>query len=314
VSFDGKDLRREPLAFAALSLRSGCGILLAAALVALAGTPTRGQTVADDQAGNAYSFEDAADATPSNDLGTFLLTNEDSGAFLSVNVNNGCGDAPVLFACATPVGQDNGADQQKPVPLNQKTVETPLVVPYEPITGRQRLGWIVRTTLWPEHSLSGIVTAGGGTGLNRPHEDGPHWGGFAERFGVRLTGVATSNVMEAGFGALWGEDPRYFRVPEYSFSARVKNTIKMTFMARRPDGHFALAYARFMAIPGNNFLSNAWRPDSEANITDAVLRTAEGFAGHLLGNVWFEFWPTAKEWWRHRGGEERSGGSQARIP
>lgn len=178
--------------------------------------------------------------------------------------------------------------------------------PYTPITARGRLMWVVRSTLWPQHLAGGVITSAVGTELDRPREDGPHWGGYGERFGVRLTGVATSGVMEAGIGALWGEDPRYFRVPEDSFGARVKNVIEMTFLARRPDGDFGPAYARFIAVPGNNFLSNAWRPDSEANVHDAVLRTLEGFAGHLASNAWNEFWPQAKakKYIFHRGARQ----------
>ena len=41
--------------------------------------------------------------------------------------------------------------------------------------------------------------------------------------------------------------------------------MKTTFTAPRPDGHYAPAYARFIAIPGSNFLSNTWRADSEAD-------------------------------------------------
>jgi hypothetical protein len=107
--------------------------------------------------------------------------------------------------------------------------------------------------------------------------------------------------MEAGIGALWGEDPRYFRVPEYSFGARVKNTVKMTFLARRRDGNFAPAYARYIAYSGNNFLSNTWRADSEADAQHALIRTAEGFAGRLASNMWDEFWPDATAYLFHRG-------------
>jgi hypothetical protein len=176
--------------------------------------------------------------------------------------------------------------------------------PYQPITGQERLSWIVKNTLWPQHLAGGVITSAVGTGLDRPREDGPHWGGFGERFGVRLTGVATSNVMEAGIGALWGEDPRYFPVAEDSFGARVKNVIKMTFLARRPDGNFEPAYARYIAFSGNNFLSNAWRPDSEANVHDAVLRTLEAFAGRMGANAWDEFWPQAKSHIFRRGNRQ----------
>ncbi|HEX4001297.1 MAG TPA: hypothetical protein VHX36_01525 [Candidatus Acidoferrales bacterium] len=203
--------------------------------------------------------------------------------------------------------QSNSSSQQSDQGQNgasKPSLMTPLkpVVtnePYHPITGRQRLRWIITNTMGPEHLAGGVITSGFGTALDRPREDGPHWGGFAERFGVRLTGVATSNVMEAGVGALWGEDPRYFRSPDEPFGARVKSVIKQTFTARRSDGHFAPAYARYIAYSGSNFLANTWRPDSEANNHDAVLRTLEGFAGRMSSNAWDEFWPDAKAYLFH---------------
>jgi hypothetical protein len=173
--------------------------------------------------------------------------------------------------------------------------------PYWPITGRQRLRWMITNTIGPEHLAGGVIASAFGTAVDRPNEDGPHWGGFAERFGVRLTGLATSNVMEASVGALWGEDPRYFRNPGEPFGSRVMSVIKQTFTARRPDGNFAPAYARFVAISGSNFLSNTWRPDSEANNHDALLRTLEGFAGRMGSNAWDEFWPDVKAHVFHRG-------------
>jgi hypothetical protein len=189
--------------------------------------------------------------------------------------------------------------QQNENQSNQPSILTPLkpqtqAGPYHPITASQRLRWIVTDTIGPPHLVGGAIISAFGTALDRPKEDGPHWGGFAERFGVRLTGVATSNLMEAGIGAVWGEDPRYFRVPDETFGARVKNVMKLTFYARERDGSYAPAYARYMAFAGNNFLSNSWRPDSEANDHDAVLRTLEAFAGRMTSNAFEEFWPSLK--------------------
>ncbi len=263
--FTGKRLQRHAVSFSAVArIRfCGCAILLAAALV-FGAAAARGQSLADDQPANTATYASA------------LIANDDSGDSLLP-------DAPAL-------APDRSADQSS----SQSA-------PYLPITGQERLSWIVKNTLWPQHLAGGVITSAVGTALDHPREDGPHWGGFGERFGVRLTGVATSNVMEAGFGALWGEDPRYFPVPEDSFGGRVKNVIKMTFLARRPDGNFAPAYARYIAVPGNNFLSNAWRPDSEADVQHALVRTAEGFAGRMGANAWDEFWPQAKSYILHRG-------------
>jgi len=65
----------------------------------------------------------------------------------------------------------------------------------------------------------------------------------------------------------------------------------MTFAARRADGELAPAYARYVGISGNNFMSNTWRADGESGVGDACLRTL-GFAGRMGGDAFAEFWPT----------------------
>jgi hypothetical protein len=171
---------------------------------------------------------------------------------------------------------------------------------YEPITGRERLNWTVKSTIGPESLASGLFTATFGTGINRPKEYGPHWEGFGKRYGMRFTGIATGNLMEASLGALWGEDPRYFRATGQSVKGRIKNVIVLTFFARQPDGDLAPAYARYAGISGNNFISNSWRADSESGFGDACLRTALGFAGRMGSNVFAEFWPTLARHLSHK--------------
>lgn len=176
-------------------------------------------------------------------------------------------------------------------PLKTQAQESP----YKPITPRQGLRWFITNSLGPPHLVGGLFTASFGTAVDRPKEYGPHWGGFAERYGMRMTGIVTGNAMEVGAGLLMHEDPRYFRVPERLFKSRVRNVVRQTFVARRDDGTFGPAYARYFAISGNNFLSNTWRADSEANAHDALWRTAEGFAGRMSANAFEEFWPSVKK-------------------
>jgi hypothetical protein len=166
---------------------------------------------------------------------------------------------------------------------------------YEPITGKQRVRWALVDPFIPAHLVGGLFSSAFGTAVDHPKEYGPGWGGFADRFGMRLPGIVTSNVMEATAGALSGEDPRYFRSPDEPFASRVKNIIKQTFYARHPEGGFAPAYARYMAYTGSNFLANAWLPSSEANANDALIRTGEGFLGRMAGNAFSEFWPDVKQ-------------------
>jgi hypothetical protein len=170
-----------------------------------------------------------------------------------------------------------------------------------PITNSERLQWFSKSTVGTTSLLGGTISAAFGTLLNRPVEYGPHWEGFADRYGMRLTGVATGNAMEAGLGAIWGEDPRYFRAGgSASFKARVEHIVRWTFVAPGRDGALRPAYARYMAIAGNNFLSNTWREQSESDASHALQRTALGFLGKMIGNAWNEFWPDAKMKLFHR--------------
>jgi len=190
-------------------------------------------------------------------------------------------------------------DQNKPsllTPLKSTTQDDT----YHAITSRQRMRWFLTNTIGPPHLVGGLFTSAFGTAVDRPKEYGPGWAGFGDRYGMRLTGIVTGNAIEASAGALWGEDPRYFRVPGESFNRRFRNAVQLTFVARRRDGRFAPAYARYIAISGNNFLSNTWRVDSEANTHDAVIRTVDGFAGRLVSNLFEEFWPDIKIFAFHR--------------
>jgi hypothetical protein len=171
---------------------------------------------------------------------------------------------------------------------------------YLPPTGQQRLHWFVKSTVGPESLAGGLFSAGIGTARNKPEEYGPHWGGYADRYGMRLTGVSTGNAMEAGLGAIWGEDPRYFQSKNHTIKGRIGNVMLMTFLAPQRDGSYGPAYARYIATPGNNFLSNTWRADSEANSKDAALRTLWGFVGRMSGNAFQEFWPDAQKYIFHR--------------
>jgi hypothetical protein len=194
---------------------------------------------------------------------------------------------------ATP-GDDTSTDASPAAslltPLKPQTQEAP----YQPVTQRQRLRWFITNTIGPPHLVGGLFTSAFGTAADRPDEYGTHWGGFADRYGMRMTGIVTSNAMEASIGLVFREDPRYFRAPDRPMKGRLANIVRLTFEARADDGSYEPAYARYIAISGSNFLSNTWRAQSEANTQDALFRTAEGFAGRMVANAYEEFWPEIK--------------------
>ena|SRR5882724_479777 len=203
----------------------------------------------------------------------------------------------VIFGCSRGRAQEpekpNAPEApQGPVKQNLKVISAQ--APYRTISGKERVAWAAVETFGPESLIAGTLRAGIGTGRDIPVEYGPHWDGFAKRYGMRFTGVAASNTIEAGLGAIWGEDPRYVRNPNLPFQRRVGHVFLLTLAARDRHGNLMPAYARYIAIPGNNFLSNTWRVSSDSTTSAALTRTGYGVLGKITSNAWTEFWPDVK--------------------
>lgn len=165
----------------------------------------------------------------------------------------------------------------------------------QPITAKERIRWVLANTFGPASLTAGLFSAGWGTLFDHPKTYGPHWEGFGDRYGMRLSGLAVSNAMEAGLGAFWGEDPRYRREgDEAPILDRLGHAAKMTFLAQYRDGALRPAYARFLAISGSNFISNAWRAPGDDAAGNAAVRIGLGFFGAFGGNTFHEFWPDVK--------------------
>jgi hypothetical protein len=176
----------------------------------------------------------------------------------------------------------------------------------QPITAKGRIQWVVGSTVGPEGVAGELFGAGWDTLFNSPPKEyGTHWQGFGDRLGMSVAGNAISNTMEAGLGAAWGEDPRYFREGgASSFGHRLGHAAKMTLMAPDRNGNVMPAYARFIAIPGSNFLSNAWRAPGDDDVNRATIRTGIGFLGRFGSNTFDEFWPDFKQKLFHRAGDQ----------
>lgn len=171
---------------------------------------------------------------------------------------------------------------------------------YPPLSATVRLRWFLKSTLGPTAIAGGAVVAGWGTLFDHPKEYGTHWDGFGERYGLHVSQSATSNAIEAGIGALWGEDPRYFPDAGQPFRTRLGHVIKYTFFTTNRDGRTMPAYAHYAAISGSNFISNEWRPPSQANATDAGEWIALGFAGRMASNALHEFMPDLMRHFSHK--------------
>lgn len=161
-----------------------------------------------------------------------------------------------------------------------------------PITGGQRIKWIVKGTVGPKSLfIVGPLSAGWSTLWNTPEEWGQSWEGFGKRYLQREANVAISNTIEAGLGAIWGEDPRFVPSHRQGIWPRARFAAKTVLLAPRRDGHLAPAYARYASNVFNNVIENTWLPPSVTTPGQTALAAAAGLGGRLAGNLWDEFWP-----------------------
>jgi hypothetical protein len=166
-----------------------------------------------------------------------------------------------------------------------------------PITPGQRIDWIVSGTVGPKSLfVVGPLSAGWSTAWNTPEEWGKSWAGFGKRYLQREADVAISNTLEAGLGAIWGEDPRFVPSHRRGVWPRARFAMKTVLLAPRADGHLAPAWGRYAGNVFNNVIENSWLPPSATTPGQTAVRSVSGLAGRLAGNLWDEFWPDV---WRH---------------
>ncbi|MDP9114901.1 MAG: hypothetical protein M3O20_14635 [Acidobacteriota bacterium] len=135
------------------------------------------------------------------------------------------------------------------VPANPPSAASSLPAPPPAFTAHDRFRWVVLTTVGPKNLAAGVFVAGLKTWRDNPEDYSTHWDGFARRYADRLAAGGTSHIFEAGFGSLWGEDPRYFRAAGQPPPTRIGHVVKMAFVTHNRSGDPQLAYARYLAVP-----------------------------------------------------------------
>jgi hypothetical protein len=174
---------------------------------------------------------------------------------------------------------------------HQKVVGAP---PYVPPTASDRLEYVVDGNFGARSLGVGVLKATWDTGWNFPAEWGRTWSGFGKRFVAREVQVGISNSIEAGLGALWGEDPRYTRSHRQGIWPRTGHAAKLVFSAHRRDGRLAPAWARYTGTVGNNLIANSWLPPSAKTRGATTWRIGSAFLGRFGANLWYEFWPDVR--------------------
>jgi hypothetical protein len=182
----------------------------------------------------------------------------------------------------------------------QASAQTLSANTYVPIAAVGRTGWIVGGTVGPQSLGVGVLASTWLTAVNSPREWERTSSGFGKRYAEREADVAISNTIEAGLGAIWGEDPRYIPSGRKGVWPRARWAIKTVLLAPRKDGRLAPAWGRYAGNVVNNVIENRWLPPSVTTWQQTTARSAAGLVGRLGGNLWEEFWPDARRLLRRR--------------
>jgi hypothetical protein len=188
-------------------------------------------------------------------------------------------------ALCQPVAESDAADQAAPAAPGNANA-------YVPITSAQRIDWAVDGTIGRRSlTIVGPLAVAWQTGFNTPEEWGRGPSGIAKRYVQREADVAISNTIEAGLGALWGEDPRYIPSARKGIWPRARYALKTSVLAPGRDGRLRPAWGRYAGNTLNNVIENAWLPPSQTTAAQTAIRSGMGIVTRVGGNLWEEFWP-----------------------
>jgi hypothetical protein len=194
----------------------------------------------------------------------------------------------MLLICATvTLWSGSGRAQSSVLPEEPDHSQAQL----NPFPFEDRMKWAAVTAVSPKRLAGYVVSSAIATATNDPPEYGPHWEGYGKRIGLRLSTGATGLFMEAAVGSLWDEDPRYHRTQGLGMKARLWNIAKMSVMTQNEEGKVVPAYARYISVPANSYLSNLWRPDSRATVDRGARRIPLSFMDRMIANAFTEFLP-----------------------
>jgi hypothetical protein len=166
---------------------------------------------------------------------------------------------------------------------------------YSAITSDQRAEWIACGTVGVSSVGIGLANAAVPGWYNTLGDWKKAEAGLPARFGHREADVTVSNGVEAGLGAIWGEEPRYVpmgRANHASASARLGYALLTVVTAQRRDGHLAPAWGRYAGNVASNAVDAFWLPASVASWRHAAVRSTEAWLiGRTVSNLWDEFHP-----------------------
>lgn len=166
---------------------------------------------------------------------------------------------------------------------------------HDRLTTREKFFVFGQRMISPVGFAKSAFTASINQAENDPEEWGQGMAGFAKRYGSKIA----NRTVENGIGFLVAvplhQDPRYVRSTESAFWRRIRHALVYTVVTPKDDGGKTFATWRFAGNYGAQFVSNAWRPERESSVSDALRRGTISIGYDAASNIFKAFWPDIRQ-------------------
>jgi hypothetical protein len=163
--------------------------------------------------------------------------------------------------------------------------------PIRPLSLKHKFYLFSYRTVEPSAWGKSLFTAGIAQWGDSPPEWGQGMEGFGKRYGHRVLNRAVENAIGFGVAVALREDGRYYRRPRGTVVQRIGNALSQTVTTRTTEGNLTFPGWRLAGNFGAQFVSNAWRPESQRGAGDTMLRGTISISYDAAANVFKEFWP-----------------------
>jgi hypothetical protein len=115
--------------------------------------------------------------------------------------------------------------------------------------------------------------------------------GYSQRYASSLASNALRNTIALGIDVALHQDPRFYRLGEGSFWKRTQHAVVQTLVCKNDAGGRTFALWRVGSAYGSSWISTAWRPLSQDQPSDIIIRGSVSLSLDTASNVFKEFWP-----------------------
>ena len=172
---------------------------------------------------------------------------------------------------------------------------------YEPITGSERWKEFTRENfISPGAYFRALGPAIGAQMKEEPREWGQGVGGYAHRAGYYYgMNFIDSSIRHSSAAAL-GHDVRYERSKKKGFFPRAGHALSRGFVTRNSSGNLIPYVSNFMGSYGSGMISTYMMPERYDPLKFGLQRGHILFAAHIGENIFREFGPEIKKFFRRK--------------